>query len=176
MSQRLYVLVSNESVAKDIVDSLRQKNISDDHISVVADRNKYPLDDMPEAGILERSDVLHSAQRGAVGGAAVGFLAGLGASIFAPLGIVVAGGAIAGITAGGAVLGTWLTTLVGVSVNNHDLDQFNQSIKNGSILILVDADEQTLAGFKKDINELDSAAIQKIGIVEVTQPPVDAVK
>jgi len=142
MKTKLFFLVADESAAKTIVDDLRKEKVPDEDIYAVAKRESYPLDDdIPEAGILQTSDLAPAAKRGAVAGSSAGLLAGLIAVPFMPLGIVAAGGAIAALTAAGAITGTWASTLIGVSVTNSDIKQFEDGLDAGQILMLVSVDE-----------------------------------
>ena len=146
MKTRLFFLVPGEHAAKKIVGDLKEAKVAEKDISAVASRESYPLDEgIPEAGILETSDLGPAAKRGALAGSSAGLLAGLIAVPFMPLGIVAAGGAIAVLTAAGALTGTWASTLIGISVTNTHIKQFEEALDEGQILMLVDVDEDRRA-------------------------------
>ncbi|MEE4299129.1 MAG: hypothetical protein V2J24_06780 [Pseudomonadales bacterium] len=138
MTTRLYFLVDDEAAARAVVDGLKARGLGEDDVSVVAHRERYPLQGLPEGGIAERTDVLPAAGRGAAAGATT-LLAGLAAGAALAPGMVVAGpGALAAMTAAGAAFGTWSATLIGVGVLHRDLKPFEESIEAGRILVLVD--------------------------------------
>lgn len=139
MKNRLYFLVPDEEAAKQITDNLRSNGIDDKQIHAVAKEDKYPFKkDIPEADITDTSDLMNSLKRGATVGGVAGLFAGLATVAVAPLNPVAAGGAILGLTAAGAVAGSWGASLVGISVPNTDLDTFTKAIDQGEILMLVD--------------------------------------
>lgn len=166
MTTRLYFLVPDEMSAKKVTDAIRAKNIDDEHIHAVANRDKYPLDkDIPEAGITETSDVSNAAKRGAVIGGTAGLFAGLTAATIAPLGLVAAGGAIAGLSAAGAAAGTWTSSMIGVSVPNSDLKAFHNAIEDGQVLMLADVDDEKTDEIKQEILAVHSDAIISGGVL-----------
>lgn len=57
---------------------------------------------------------------------------------FPPAGLVIGGGAVIAIGAAGAGVGSWLGSMVGVSVPSTRLKQFEAAVKAGEILVLID--------------------------------------
>lgn len=166
MTTRLYFLVPDETSAKRVTDAIRAKDIDDEHIHAVARRDKYPLDqDIPEAGLSETSDFANAAKRGATIGGAAGIFAGLTAATIAPLGLVAAGGAIAGLSIAGAAAGTWTSTMIGVSVPNSDLKAFHDAIDDGQILMLADVEDQKTDEIKGEILAAHSDAVINSGVL-----------
>ena len=166
MTTRLYFLVPDEMAAKQVTDAIRAKNIDDENIHAVANRDKYPLyEDIPEAGLAETSDVTNAAKRGAVIGGTAGLFAGLTAATIAPLGLVAAGGAIAGLSVAGAAAGTWTSSMIGVSVPNSDLKAFHDAIKDGQILMLADVDDEKTDEIKQEILAVHSKAVVNSGVL-----------
>lgn len=142
MSTRLYFLVDDENEARSITELLRDNGIDDDHLMAVADRENYPLEDLPEGGIMDRTDIVPAAGRGFAVGGGTGLLAGLGAMAVPGVNVVLAGGAmVAALTAAGAAVGTWASTLVGIGVPHHDLQPFEEALAAGRILLLVDVED-----------------------------------
>lgn len=86
--RRIFFLAPNIKVTHKIVDELRTLNIEDWHIHVLAKRDT-PLEDLPEANELQKTDFIAAVERGAALGATTGLLAGL-------VGLRFAGFAIAG--------------------------------------------------------------------------------
>lgn len=142
MTSRLYFLVPDEQAATKVVTALGQQGIDKDAIHAVAHRERYPLaEEIPEAGITERSDVKHAAVRGAATGGGLGLFAGLAAVAVNPIGLVAAGGAVAAAGLLGSGFGAWASSLIGVSVTNTDFDEFEKAIDEGKILMLVDVED-----------------------------------
>jgi hypothetical protein len=166
MTTRLYFLVPDEEAARKVTHAIRARDVNEDHIHAVARRDKYPLDeDIPEAGLTERTNVANAAARGATIGGAAGVFAGLTAATIAPLGLVAAGGAIAGLGIVGAAAGTWTSTMIGVSVPNSDLKAFHDAIDEGQILMLADVEDQRTDDIKEGILGAHSDAVIHSGVL-----------
>ena len=160
MTTRLYFLVADETSAEKITAALHQQDINDDNIYAVARRDKYPLkEDIPDAGILERSDIINAAKRGATVGGTAGLFAGLTAALITPLGLIVGGGAIAGLTAAGVVAGSWMSTMIGISVPNTKLKVFEAAIESGEILMLADVEDGQADAIKDSITQAYPSAV-----------------
>lgn len=137
MTRRLYFLVPNIDCARQIVDALLLARIEERHIHVVA-REDTPLEDLPEAGLLQKTDLVKAAERGIAVGGATGLLAGLVAVSFPPAGLVLGGGAVLLTTLIGAGFGAWASSLIGASLPNTELGRFENAIQAGQLLMLVD--------------------------------------
>lgn len=165
MSVRSYFLVPDEESAHKVADALRSINIQDNDIHAVAKRDKYPMHDVPEADLTQSSDVSNAAKKGVTVGGATGLFAGLGAVALAPAGLIAAGGAAAvlGMTAAGAAVGTWASTLIGVSVPNEDLKAFQEAIDSGKILMLVDTEKSQTDAVKQTVKQAHPEAVISTG-------------
>jgi hypothetical protein len=135
--RRIYFLTPNVASAKAIVDELLLARIDDRHIHVLA-REGTPLEDLPEATLAQRSDLIPSLERGAAAGGLTGLLAGLIAVSFPPAGLVLGGGAVIGITVLGTGFGAWMSSMVGVGIPNRRLAQFEAAIASGHLLMMID--------------------------------------
>lgn len=116
----------------------RKAGVDNDDISLIA-RSDISLEEIPEDRKVVEGDFYPAAVRGAVGGGAVGLLAGLAAVVFAPIGITVAG--VLGLGLAGASLGTWATALAGSAVEDPVRRQFEDVIEQGRILLVIDVEE-----------------------------------
>jgi hypothetical protein len=63
---------------------------------------------------------------------------------------VLGGGAIFASTLAGAGVGAWMASMIGVDVPNTRLVQFEEAIKNGEVLMMVDVAKQRV----EEIDEL----------------------
>ena len=120
MNRRIYFLIPDVKTARTIVDELLLARIEWRHIHVLA-RQDIELEDLPEATLAQKSDLLPALARGAAAGGASGMLAGLVA-----------------MTLAGAGFGTWMSSMIGVDVPNTRIKQFEEAIKHGQLLMMVD--------------------------------------
>jgi hypothetical protein len=135
--RRLYFLVPDVGSAKTIVDQLLLARIEERHMHVLAKRGT-PLETLPEASLLQKTDFIPATQRGLAMGGAVGTLAGLVAIALPPAGTVVAGGIILASALAGAGVGAWLSGMVGMNVGNTRLKRFEGTIEDGHLLMMID--------------------------------------
>ena len=135
--RRLYFLLPNTDSARKIVDDLLLARVEERHIHVIA-KEGVPMQDLPEASLAQRSDVIPALERGIAIGGATGILAGILAVTFPPAGLTLGGGAILGIALAGTGVGSLMSTMIGVDVPNSRISQFQDAIENGQLLMMVD--------------------------------------
>ncbi|OGA47928.1 MAG: DUF1269 domain-containing protein [Betaproteobacteria bacterium RIFCSPLOWO2_12_FULL_62_58] len=135
--KRLYFLVPGVKSARKIVDELLVARIEERHIHVLAKRGT-PMEDLPEASLLQKSDFIPAVQRGLALGGGVGTIAGLVAISLPPAGPVIAGGIILASALAGAGVGAWLGGMVGMNIGSTRLKQFEEAIEGGQFLMMVD--------------------------------------
>lgn len=135
--RRLYFLVPDIDNTRKIVDELLLARVDEKHIHVMA-RDGTPLEDLPEAGLSQKSDLIPALERGLTLGGITGMVVGLVAITIPPAGVILGGGAILGSTLAGAGVGAWMATMIGVDVPSTRLTMFEEAIKNGEFLMMVD--------------------------------------
>jgi hypothetical protein len=135
--RRLYFLVPDSTTAKAIVDDLLRARITWQHIHVLANHS-VTLEELPEASLLQRSDVVHALERGVALGGATGAFLGLVALVFPPAGLTIAGGSVVAMTLAGAGFGAWTAAMIGVDEPNARLTRFREAIQNGQLLLMAD--------------------------------------
>ncbi|MCB1800167.1 MAG: DUF1269 domain-containing protein [Gammaproteobacteria bacterium] len=136
---KLYFLIPNTTLAEEIVRDLRARGLVDEDISVVG--NAAALrESLPEPDVSETSDIKPALKQGAAIGGATGLLAGLAATVI-PGGFAVGGAALLGMTLGGSAFGAWASSLIGISVPNREVKQFQRAIKAGELLMIVNPGE-----------------------------------
>ena len=150
--KRLYFLLPDADVARKIVDELLLAHIPYEHIHLIA-RSETTLDQLPEAGISQKTDLVPALERGLAVGGSVGALAGLAALAFPPAGLVVAGGAVLFGALGGAGFGAWISGMIGVSLPNSRLERFESAIEDGMLLMMVDVPKQRVDEFQAMVKE-----------------------
>ncbi|MDG4596054.1 MAG: DUF1269 domain-containing protein [Candidatus Contendobacter sp.] len=136
--KRIYFLVPDIDLARLIVNELLVARIEERHIHILAKRGT-PLEDLPEASFLQKSDFIPAMERGLALGGTIGTLAGLVAVALGPFSLVVAGGGIV-LASGlaGAGVGAWLSGMVGLNIGNTRLKRFEEAIEQGELLMMID--------------------------------------
>jgi hypothetical protein len=135
--KRLYFLVPDVASTKKIVDELLVARVDERHMHVLAKRST-PLEHLPEASLLQKSDFIPAVQRGIALGGTTGTLAGLVAVSLPVAGPAIAGGIILASALAGAGVGAWLGGMVGMNVGSTRLKQFEEAIERGELLLMVD--------------------------------------
>ncbi|HUJ86414.1 MAG TPA: DUF1269 domain-containing protein [Burkholderiales bacterium] len=135
--RRLYFLVPDTGIGKKVVDELLLAHVEWKHIHVVAKRGT-PLEELPEASFLQKSDVIPAMLRAVPLGGATGVLCGLVALAVNPA-LVVAGGAVLlGSSLAGVGIGVYMGGMVGLNVGSTRLKAFQEAIERGQLLVIAD--------------------------------------
>jgi hypothetical protein len=137
MRKRVYFLVPHVKRAQAVFKELLLSRVEERHIHVIA-KEGTDLGDLPEATDLQKSDVLHGALLGLVAGALTGAVAGAVALLFPPSGSVLGLGVILATSIVGAVMGVWVSGMIGSSTPSTHLEAFADEIERGKVLLIVD--------------------------------------
>ncbi len=166
--RRIYFLVPDITTTKKIVDELLQARIEERHIHVIAKRGT-PLEDLPEANLLQKSDFVPAVEQGLMLGGSTGMLAGLVAIVLPPASTVIAGGILLATTLAGAGVGAWLSGMVGMSIGNRRTKEFEEAIEAGHLLLLADVPTDR-------VDEIEKCVKQHLPTVEIegTEPHIPA--
>jgi hypothetical protein len=140
--RRLYFLVPEIETTKRIVDELLLARVDERHIHVLAKRDT-PLEDLPQATFLQKTDFVPALEQGLALGGATGLLAGL-VAVAVPGGLVLGGGAVLGISLLGAGLGAWWSSMIGAGIGNRRLKDYEDALARGEILVMVDVPRERL--------------------------------
>lgn len=137
MTARLVFSVPDRQKGREVVQQLKDTGVGESCISVIGN-DAEQLSELPDPGEFE-NDVVPASQRGALFGGATGLLAGLGAVVVAP-GLAIGGAALALAlaTAGGATFGVLASSIVGASVPNSQLREYEDAIAEGALLMVVE--------------------------------------
>jgi Protein of unknown function (DUF1269) len=149
--KRIYFLIPNIETTKQVVDDLLLARVNAGNIHVLAKRNT-PLDNLPAASFLQKSDFIPALAQGTLVGGLVGIVFGFVAvgllGSFKINGILVLVSAILG-----AGFGAWVSSMVGSSIGSRRLKQFANAIENGDFLMMVDVPSQRVEGVEKLVAE-----------------------
>jgi len=165
MTQRLAILSDDIDDASSVVTTLRQSGYEDEHIYVITN-DDIVLDDLPEADPRQYSDLLPALKRGAGMGGALGLLGGILMATVPPAGLAFSGAAITAMTAGGAAFGAWTSSLLGISVPNSRLEEFQNAIEAGKTLVLVDVEDDQADALLNDLQTRCRSEITRVSEVE----------
>ncbi len=140
MKKYIYIAPDLDS-AEQAVSTIKGLGVEEDHISAAASE-KTTLGSLPSLDYLEQNDAVPAIKRGAGIGAATGLLVGLTAAVVAPAGLAIGGaGLVATSSIAGASFGTFVSAIVGSSVPNSQLDDFQTQLNNGKVLLVIDLEE-----------------------------------
>jgi len=151
--KRLYFMLPDTESCKKVVVELETAGIPERHLHVVASL-AVPLDDLPEATILQTSEFTHGIEKGIALGGAAGLMGGMLVVAFPPAGLVLGGAALlAGVTAGGAGFGALAMGLISKDIHSKKLAAFERDIAHGGILLIVDVPKKEIEQWKQLIIE-----------------------
>jgi hypothetical protein len=168
MMRRIYFLVPDVSTTKRIVNELLLARIDERHIHVIA-KSGTPMEDLPEANLFQKSDFIPAVERGLALGGSTGILAGLVAITLPASAPMLAGGVLLMATLSGAGIGAWAGGMIGVSVGNTRIKQFEDAIEAGQLLLLADVPKSRV----EEIEERVKQHIPQVAI-EGTEPTIPA--
>ncbi|SMP62436.1 DUF1269 domain-containing protein [Noviherbaspirillum suwonense] len=138
MRHRLYYLLPDVAAARAAMDELLLARIEARHIRFMTAGPSLPPD-LPEASLLQRTDVVRGAEMGMAAGAALGLLAGIGLLYYFDLdraGVKAAVVVIAALL--GMLFGAWASSMQGASLPNSRLAAFAPELEAGNILLIAD--------------------------------------
>jgi hypothetical protein len=147
--RRLCILLPDVASAHGVVDDLRREGINDADIYVVANE-RTELGDLPDAGRIEESDFYPQLERGLALGGTIGVIGGLIAMRVA--GAVFGGGAVLLFGLVGAGLNGLLAAAAGASFPNSRLNEFEDAIEAGHVLVMVDVPRAKIEDVEKLVN------------------------
>jgi len=150
--RRIYFLVPDIATTNRIVDDLLMAKIEERHLHVLAKRGT-PLEDLPEANLLQKSDFIPAVQKGLALGGTTGLLAGLVAVVLPPASTVIAGGILLATTLAGAGVGAWLSGMVGMSIGNRRTKEFEEAIEAGHLLLLADVSADRVLEIERRVKQ-----------------------
>jgi hypothetical protein len=137
MKRRLYFLLPNVDSAKTVHNELLLARIEERNMHVLA-RDDISLNGLPEASLLEKSDLIHGLQLGFIIGGFTGIVLAMSTYL---LGMIVPGWetiSMGGIIVAGAFIGSWTSSMVAINMQNTRLKEFMKEVNSGELLYMVD--------------------------------------
>jgi hypothetical protein len=148
MRYRLYFVLPDVQSARQVEDDLLLAKVEDRRMHFLAKRGT-DLNGLPEASIFQKTDLLHGMEVGLVVGAAAGAAIGLGLIFYPVIGTAMG---IAKVFFGaliGAVFGIWAAGMIGIGAPNIVLKQFERTLQEGHILMMVDVPQHQVETIRK---------------------------
>lgn len=137
--KRFFFLVPDLKTTQVILDDLKTHGIEESHVHVVGEKSDdIEKAHVKEATLIQTSDLLPSLKRGALMGLAFSIILcalyyfilekhfGTNPLIFL------------GLAAFGLIFGCWASSLIGVSVENPIIEKFDDYVKDGHYIMMVD--------------------------------------
>jgi hypothetical protein len=165
MKTRHVFSVPDLAAAQHALNVAREAGLTDENLSLIA-RADIELDSIQDRHKDAATDFMPAALRGAATGGAVGLVAGLVAIAFPPLGVTLAGAAL--LTVGGAAVGTWVSALLGSTVDDPVRRKFEGEIKAGRILVVLDAEDPQLPAAEAALLRLGATRLPYEGTTALT--------
>jgi hypothetical protein len=137
MRRRLYFLLPDVPSARQTARDLLLAKVEDRHMHFLA-RRGTDLAELHEASALQKTDLVHGAERGLMLGAAGGAAIGLVFVLFPPGTVALELITVLATALGGALIGAWISSLVGSSVPNSRIKHFERDIDAGKVLLMLD--------------------------------------
>jgi hypothetical protein len=100
------------------------------------------LGELPVASVAEKTDIVHGMWNGLVAGGATGAALGSIALFFPVIESTLGVGSILIFALLGASFGVWVSAMIGASVPNSHLKEFDQIIESGNILLMADVPKE----------------------------------
>ena len=125
--RRLYFLLPDVASARDVMNELLLARIEARRMHFLANRGALPPE-LPEATVLQKTDVVHGAELGMVIGGVAGTLGGLLVVFFPPEGASLQFVTVLVAAVIGALLGAWASRLT----------RFAPHLQSGKVLMMVD--------------------------------------
>lgn len=136
MRHRLYYVLPDIESARRTFDDLLLSRIEQRHIHFLGGGGMGIPDDLPEANLLHKTDVVHGAEAGMLVGAAMGFLLGFVFVYYYALASEAL--VVLATTAAGLLFGAWAASMVAAAIPNSRLKALLPRIEQGGILLIVD--------------------------------------
>ena len=137
MRLRMYVTLPDLGSARTLANDLLLARIEDRHMHFLA-RRGTDLGELHQASYLHKTDAVHGGFVGFVIGGVMGVAVGFLLVHYPPQGISLELGAVLVAAIVGALLGTWVASMVGLQVPNSRLKGFEGDIQEGKILLMLD--------------------------------------
>jgi hypothetical protein len=144
MRRRLYFILPDIGSARKMFEEMLLARIEERRMHFLARRGILPAD-LPEANLMQKTDVIHGAHVGVAIGGVAGALGGMLVVLFPPSGLTLQLAVVLVAALLGAFFGAWAASLAGTALPNSQLARFQADIENGKVLMMVDVPVRRIA-------------------------------
>ena len=137
MNRRLYFILPDTDCARMVHNEFLLAKIPENHMHVIAKEGSN-LSDLPEASLLQKSDVVHGTQNGFVIGGITGLVLGAVAVLIPMTGAELGGLTVLATAVAGSFIGAWSSSMIALDVPNSKLKTFQKDINEGHVLLMVE--------------------------------------
>jgi hypothetical protein len=135
--RRLYFLLPDVESARNMLNDMLLARIEERRIHFLANRGTLPSE-LPEASVLQKTDIVHGAQLGMVVGGLAGTLGGVLFVFYPPGGASLQWVTVLIAALLGALFGAWVSSMAASAVPNSQLKRFGSELERGKVLMMVD--------------------------------------
>ena len=137
MRRRIYFVLPDADTAHEVEKALLLAHIDDRHMHFLA-QDESGLSDLPLADFSQRSDIIPGMEHGLLIGGLAGAALGAIYALLPSLGFASGTGMVLVLTIVGAIMGVWISGMIGISAPNSRLKRFQKALEKGQILLMVD--------------------------------------
>lgn len=135
MTRRLYFVLPNADSAKAMLKEMLQARVY--KVQFLGKRGGLPSE-LPEASVMQDNDITRAAKRGILTGGLIGVICGEVAVLFPPESVIFEPITVPLIALLGALMGTWIASMMGGALPNTKFEGFQPEIEQGKVLMIVD--------------------------------------
>jgi hypothetical protein len=140
---RFYILVPDIKKIRQFIKTLKKQGIPREAVRFVHPRDHLELNQVLDASVFETSDVFSALIRGSMIGGIAGLIAGiLTKDFFFGYLVVDKFSLMIAFSVFGMAFGAWASSLIGVSVVNASLKEFERALDKGQVMIQVDVKQE----------------------------------
>lgn len=150
MKTRHVFVADSVPVATAAVAAAKRAGIERNDISLIAS-SEIEMESIPNDLKNAGNDFIPAALRGALSGGTLGLLGGVIGIVVPAVGLTVTGAAA--VTLVGAAVGTWVTSLIGSMVPDEVHRRFDNEIRAGRILIVIDETAAVMSAAEAALRE-----------------------
>ncbi|MBD3609730.1 MAG: DUF1269 domain-containing protein [Gammaproteobacteria bacterium] len=137
MNRRLYFLMPDNQSARSAHNDLLLARVPESHMHVIAS-SQVDTSDLPQANLLQKTDIVHAMQMGGAVGGLLGAVLAMVASYLGWVTIGLEGMTILSTAFAGVFIGAISASMIGINITNSRHKQFEADIHNNKILFIVD--------------------------------------
>jgi len=137
MNRRMYFILPDTECARNIHNEFLLAKIPENHMHVIA-KEGTNLSELPEASLLQKSDVVHGTQNGFVIGGITGLRLGAIAVLIPMTGVELGGLTVLVTAVAGSFIGAWSSSMIALDVPNSKLKPFEKDISEGHVLFMAE--------------------------------------